>query len=276
MRARKLNLNYVMKSALWLHVLLLFVVVPPSRGGVVVNLDFTTGYATGNCDVASVGDQDCNRGSSFSIGAAGVVITARTNLGNTPQLPIVIDMAASGDPGIIYWGDLGGIGPYCYTNAMSPGAVCPGLGVRSTASDKYVSTTGTANVQDEIIIFNWSPDQQVLASSIILTLQGFGTGDQVYIYLETASNTNPAGADYAFEWSAVTSGTSLNFGTATFSTPLPTDYITKLGVLERSGDSGIAALTYEAVPEPAAFVLTGVPLLALGFLLRRRARKKQG
>lgn len=210
------------------------------------------------------------------MGTPGVVITARTNLGNTPQLPTVIDMSTSGQPGIVYWGDLGGIGPYCYTSASSPGAVCPGLGVRSTASDKYVSTTGTAGVQDEIIIFNWDPSEQVSASSIMLTLQGYGVGDQVYVYIETAGNTNPAGADYAFEWSQVTSGTSLNFNEVSFPDWLMTTYITKLGVLERSGHSGVAALSYEAVPEPAAFVLTGVPLLALGFLLKRRARKNQG
>ncbi|MGQ9634697.1 MAG: hypothetical protein ACUVXB_10695 [Bryobacteraceae bacterium] len=131
-------------------------------------------------------------------------------------------------------------------------------------------------MEDEIIIFNWDPAEQVSISSIILTLQGYGHGDQVYVYIETVANNNPAGADYAFDWSQVTSGTTLNFNGVNFPGWLTTTYITKLGVLERSGDSGIASLSYEAVPEPAAFVLTGVPLLALGFLLKRRARQNQG
>lgn len=244
--------------------------VVPAHAGVVVSLNFTTGYVTGTCPISG-DDDDCNRGTSLVLGDPAVVITARTTTGNIANPAAPGDIFSAGSAGIVYWGDMGNLGDTCVSPSK---AECPGLGVRNASGGGSEGISGGGKDQDELIVFNWDPMLQVSPSSIILTLQGFkAKDDETWVYLEFASNTNPAGPDYVFKWENLTSGLTLNFSTIA---GLPSgQFVTKLGVLENAGHIGIAGLTYEAVPEPAAFVLTGIPLLALGMLLKRRARKQQ-
>jgi len=246
--------------------------VNPANAGIVVTLDFTTGYVTSTCPISGT-DNDCNRGTSLTLGNPGVVITARTTMGNitNPAAPSS-DPFTMGSTGVVYWGDMGKLGDTCVSPSK---AQCPGLGVRNAKGGGSEGISGGGKDQDEMIVFNWDPSLKVAPSSIILRLQGFkAADDETWVYLEFASNTNPSGPDYIFKWENLTTGLTLNFNTIA---GLPKgEYVTKLGVLENAGHTGIGGITYEAVPEPAAFVLTGVPLLALGFLLRRRARKNQG
>ena len=241
---------------------------PPLKAGVVVTLDFTTGYATGNCALVGT-DNDCNRGTSFAIGSPAVVITARSKTGNIGT-PSTANPFALGETGVVYWGDMGDLGPTCISPSK---ATCPGLGVRNAKAGGSEGISGSGGDQDELLVFSWAAGHQVAPSSIILTLQGFrAADDDTWIYLETTANSNPAGPDFVFKWEDITTASTLDFSTIP-GLPAGT-FLLQLGVLENTGHTGVAGLQYEAVPEPAAFILTGIPLLALG-LFRYRARRRQ-
>jgi hypothetical protein len=244
-----------------------------AHAGIVVNLDFTTGYDTGSCPISGASD-NCNRGTSLTLGPsdAPVVITARTKMGNIANPNNPGDIFSAGKTGIVYWGDMGDLGDTC----VSPSAAkCPGLGVRNADGKGSQGISGAGGDSDEMIVFSWAPGL-VTPTSIILTLQGFkAADDETWVYLEFASNTNPGGPDYVFKWESLTSGLTLDFSTIAGLSPYSSEFVTKLGVLENAGHTGIGGLTY-TTPEPAAFVLTGLPLLALGMFLKRRHARKAG
>jgi len=193
----RLSLKVVVLAALGALLVL------PAKAGIVVTLDFTTGYVTGPCPIAGF-DNDCNRGTSLTLGDPGVVITARTIMGNitNPAAPSS-DPFTMGQAGIVDWGDMGKLGDTCVSPSK---AQCPGLGVRKPDGTGSEGIAGGDGWRDEMIVFNWDPLLQVAPSSIILTLQGFkAKDDETWVYLEFASNTNPTGPDYIFKWENLTS-----------------------------------------------------------------------
>jgi hypothetical protein len=109
----------------------------------------------------------------------------------------------------------------------------------------------------------------------VIRLQGFATGDdEPYIYMEFTSNSNPTGPDKIIRWENSSSTSVLNLSAVG---GFPSGTVVQLGIMEHNkgkSATAIRGLDFEAVPEPAAFVLTGIPLLALGMFLKRRAAKR--